>query len=196
VAIELEKILQHLTGHDGGRPRRLVWADFRPVSTPKSGTGQAHLAPRFDVRRSYAGRADPDGKHRLSDVQVIVTLNMNESWRVMGCETATLLRHQQGRYDITFVAARELCRRLLELELTPQSDAPPEVTSPDGIATQLLSMAVRLTGAARKDCRRWLDLYDREIRRKLDWGAQARWDDMIADAIALGKPLRNPRERS
>jgi hypothetical protein len=151
------------------------------------------LAPRFDVRRRYAGRPDADGKHRLSDVQVIVTLNMTESWRVMGCETATLLRHQQGRYDLTFVVARELCRRLLELELTPQSDAPLEVTSPDGIATQLLSMAVRLTSAARKECRRWLDLYDREIRRKLDWGAQARWDDMIADAITLGKPLRNPR---
>ena len=178
--IELRRVLDHMTGHADGRPRRLSWSDYRPLPVARFGTNTVHTVARFDVRRLCTGIADADGKHRLSDVVVMVRLDMSASWRVMGCETPALLHREQGRYDITFLAARDLCRALLELEVDPALTAR---RSQEEIARELLSEALALTRGARQSCERQLDLYERQISRKLDRGAQRRWDAVISAAL-------------
>ena len=90
-----------------GFVRGLSWDDFQgPEGT---GDEAAFTKARFDV--NWASTPSGSGLG-LTNVIVAVTMVRSESWVREGAQTASLLEHEQGHYDITALGARDLDRTL------------------------------------------------------------------------------------
>jgi hypothetical protein len=185
-----QEVLDHMTGHTAGQPTRLNWQlHFRQVQRPPQGNADAFTHVDFNPTYSFSSRADPDGKHRLSNVRVQVRMNQSRSWLVIGRGTPLLLRHEQGHYDITFLVARELCRRLLELEWDSAVLTAVGESSSTQIVARLRTDAERLCRSAQTESTRINTLYDDPARGSknangsINPQAQTRWDQMIQHAI-------------
>jgi len=186
----LQEVLQHTTGHTNGRPQQIEWrAHFTPVVMSRDGTSLASTHVDFSSAYGYSSRADADGKHRLTNVRVTVTMNRARSWFVRGREGPLLLRHEQGHYNITFSAARDLCRKLLDVEWDAAVLEALEKSSPARIMAQLRNEADALLRTARAESSRLNELYDDPARGaknadgSINPDTQGRWDRMVEHAI-------------
>lgn len=90
-----------------GFVRGLTWDDFQ--GPEGEGDEAAFTKARFDVNWSSASAGGGLG---LTNVIVAVTMVRSESWVREGAQTASLLEHEQGHYDITALGARDLDRTL------------------------------------------------------------------------------------
>lgn len=194
----LDEVLRHMTGHSQGRPTAIDWqTHFTREPQPRDGSSDAYTHADFQSHYSFSSRADRDGKHRLAGVRVTVAINKRESWYVAGRQTPQLRGHEQGHYDITFLTARDLCRRLLELEWDSDVLTAVGQSSPGQIVNRLRSDAREFESTARSDSRRLNRLYDDALLGAknpdgtINPNAQARWDQMINYAIQhdAGLPL-------
>lgn len=108
--------LQNLT-------RRVSWQDFKG-QVPANATHNAMIS--VSINFSGVGvRALPGGGVTLQDSLVVaVVLDQNASWARQGASrTADLLRHEQGHYDITALAARDMFIDLMQLKARTFSGA-------------------------------------------------------------------------
>ncbi len=116
-------------------------------------------------------------------------MNRSRSWYVNGRDTPLLLRHEQGHYNITFLVARSLCRRLLELEWDSAVLQATGQSSPQQIMNRLRTDGQQLGQNAQGESTRINDLYDspgqgaKNTDGSINPQAQARWDQMIQHAL-------------
>jgi len=190
VVFTTQEVLQHMTGHTGGRPQQINWqSHFTRVQHPRSGNDDALTHVDFRPTYHYSDRPDREGKHRLTNVRVTVSMNQARSWVVAGRETPLLLRHEQGHYNITFLVARNLCRRLLELEWDSSVLTAVGESSSRQIMNWLRTDADQLIRNAQTEATRLNNLYDSPIRgaKNVDGSInpnyQSHWDNMINHAI-------------
>jgi hypothetical protein len=180
------KLRTALEGHD----LSLTWGDFQgavPKSLPP-GEG-AYTEARFNLNFGYDyDTASKTTGYRITDVLVQVTLDRAVMWAVKSAQTAELLKHEQGHYDIVALVARDLYR-----ELTGWNSAkPPKRFRKD---TDLTSAANRLRRNAESLVRRLggagqqVGVYDNETNHGLDTKAQEKWDKGLAAARSSGSRL-------
>jgi|GEM_PF-1622275 len=113
-----QEVLKHITGHTGGVPTQLSWnTHFSQVRQPRIAGRDAFTSATFRASMAFTTKADSKGMIRFQNVSVTVSMDRGASWVVSGKQTAALLNHEQGHFNITWLAARELCRKLLEYEL-------------------------------------------------------------------------------
>ncbi len=185
-----QEVLQHMTGHSGGQPQRINWqSHFTRVQQPRSGNAEAFTHVDFRPSYRFSSRPDQQGKHRLTNVRVTVSMNKARSWYVVGRNTPLLLRHEQGHYNISFLIARNLCRRLLELEWDSSVLTAVGESSPQQITNRLRTDADQLSRNAQQEVTQLNDLYDSAGRGaknadgSINPSYQTRWDNMINHAI-------------
>ena len=85
----------------------VVWDDFQ--GDPQEGDEAAFTKAVFNV--SWASRSSGGGLG-LTNIVVAVDMVRAQSWVREGAQTASLLEHEQGHYDITALGARDLDRDL------------------------------------------------------------------------------------
>ncbi len=192
----LQEVLMHITGHSVGIPRQISWqGNFTRVQNSLQGNADAYTSVDFRPTYRYSSRPDRSGKHRLTNVRVTVDINRNRSWYVSGRDTTLLLRHEQGHYSITFLVARNLCRRLLELEWDSAVLTAIGESSPAQITTRLRTDANQLSRTAQSESTRLNRLYDDPVRGaknadgSINQAAQIRWDQMINHSIQYDTEL-------
>jgi Bacterial protein of unknown function (DUF922) len=106
-------------GHQGipmashGLVHHLRWSDFRRVSEPPDGEGDAQTLTVTQMHFRFLTASDDSWK--LTAVDVTLKLDAKGSWVIRGKETTKLLAHEQVHYDIAAVAARTLDARLRAL---------------------------------------------------------------------------------
>jgi hypothetical protein len=102
-----------------GFNRVLSWTDFTKVKglIPGKPTVGATTNTGFYVKPWGANRT-PDKKFVIKESTFLVTVEMNpgQSFVVAGRETPKLLQHEQGHYDISAIAARQIHKDALMLE--------------------------------------------------------------------------------
>jgi hypothetical protein len=92
-------------------PTSLEWRHFTPSAAIPAGE-DAHIDPRFDVPNRPLRQVD--GQFMLAETFQI-TVTPVARVRPGTSQTATLLAHEQGHYDIGLLAARVMARDLQNL---------------------------------------------------------------------------------
>lgn len=150
-----------------GFRRTLRWADFREVNqSPDPPHTARTVAPfrtsNFIIRKRAGGKYAID-PHSLTTT---VSIDSQASWRVKGQQTADLLRHEQGHYNISALASRDLLADLLAIE----GDDVAEVQS---AANDLVTAEQQLVNQVN-------DAYDEDVNCGTQHGTlapkQAQWD--------------------
>lgn len=184
--ITSHEVLARLTGHNNGQPQQIQWSvNFTAVRHSRSGTSHAFTHVNFRPRYSFPGPPDRDGIHRLGNVRVTVEMDRRRSWFVRGQENPLLLRHEQGHFSITWLVARHLCRRLLELEF----DSAVGDFSQRQIIDSLSADADEISRSAQTESTSLNGIYDGPVRGSknadgsINVEAQNRWDQVINQAI-------------
>ncbi len=175
-----------LEGHD----LVLAWSDFQgAVPNPRIPGEDAYTEARFDLAYDY----DYDTEHatqgyRINQVHVRVTLERAKMWAVASGQTAALLKHEQGHYDIVALLARDLFG-----ELTAWNAARPPKRfrkdvdlkrTADGLSRGVRTLAAQLAGLGQD-----VGVYDKQTNHGQDAKAQDRWDKGVAAARTNGTPL-------
>lgn len=147
-------------------PVLLTWPNFRPVQSLKKGE-DAHIDLNFDLQNRDFRKVD--GKFMLADN---LTLTVTPDARVLKSanQTADLLSHEQGHYNIGILVGRAMARELEQL-----SDA-----TPKGLATA----ASKIFDMHRLTRMRVVqDDYDTDTDHSQNKTEQTRWDGLIAAAL-------------
>lgn len=98
-----------------GFDARVTWSDFmvrdsRPLGIIENASIDTIVNPP-QYQASRAGRSS----FRLNDVIIEIQVDRTRSWVIAGCQTDSLLVHEQGHYDITAIATRELYNRVMNI---------------------------------------------------------------------------------
>jgi hypothetical protein len=175
-----------LDGHD----ETLDWRDFQgKAPASRSGGDDAQTEARFDVQYDYDW--DDDHRHRgyrVNNVQVTVVLDRASMWVVTASRTPTLLKHEQGHYDIVALVARDLFNELTGWE----SAKPPKrfrketdlKNAADGLSRRAKGLAARLSGTSSS-----VGVYDKQTKHGQDAKAQEQWDKALEAARTKGSRL-------
>lgn len=101
---------------------------------------------------------------KSADVKVFI--NTNESWVVTGKTTDYLLKHEQGHYDISVIAAQEFYRELFKLNASTSNDLNTSIqTLNDSIQQKIIDAN---------------DRYDIKTNHSQDKTKQDEWNKAIA----------------
>jgi len=100
-----------------GFPRTLTWNNFPNAATSHSPPHQAMTSASWAT--SGWSVHVVNNEYRVRGARVTVTLNSGSSWATPTAKaSASLLRHEQGHYDITGLIARDLIRKVLDLSFS------------------------------------------------------------------------------
>lgn len=160
---------------------RISWAnDFTRVnSAPDLSDESAYTEARFTDTHPYIQRAD--GKWVVVRANFVVSLSMNRtaSWVVSGSETAALLTHEQGHFNITALGARDFMNDVL--------------TAVGGTESDLLSQIDSARSSAQSLINSMNDMYDSDPNCGTDHGTDAanqqQWNLRINNAKTSGARL-------
>ena len=95
----------------------VTWRQFRPVrARPGRAAEDAFIKAKKNVSYDYAGSGR---SYRVTAVRARIWVQSSECWVVEGTETAYLLRHEQGHFDITALGMREEATRVGRVTGTP-----------------------------------------------------------------------------
>ncbi len=105
-----------------GHNQTLRWSDF-PGTPPAGETLDAYTSSTYNLNWGFApGRTD---EYRLANISVAVVLRRAQMWSRRSAQSARLLKHEQGHYDIVAMTARDLSTDLTALAsqvFTSESD--------------------------------------------------------------------------
>lgn len=151
--------------HVRASPVVLSWSDFTPVVT-LPGKEEAHTKVGFTLENKNF--VHKDGVYALADV----TLTVTPSVQVLKTanQTADLLSHEQGHYNIGILVGRAMARELEKLwDQDPKklADAAGKVYDKHRLT---LMKPVQ-------------DSYDGDADGSRNAAGQAKWDKLIADAL-------------
>ena len=181
-----QEVLKHITGHTGGVPMQLSWnTHFTQVRQARIAGRAANTDAPFRANMTFTTKPDTDGKIRFKNVHVTVSMNRGASWVVSGQQTAALLNHEQGHFNITWLAARELCRKMLEYELDASVLNATRSGSTAQVMQKLRQDFQEMERATQRDVDRLNVLYD--SMGQTNHGANARpqteWDRFLRYVI-------------
>lgn len=167
-----------------GWPRKLTWDDFRVVETARDDRHDrdAGFYSSFEVTDSEYKRPAPS-IFQVRTLTIQITIE-DDRWVRRGRQSAALLAHEQGHFDVTGLAAHTLARALFRLR----------ADSVDSLRKKGAQTAHDHAAL----CQRWNQQYDDETNHGLDKKAQRRWSDRIARAIeadhaSLDDPPDDPK---
>lgn len=172
-----------LEGHD----LTLGWADFKgavPASLPPGEA--AYTEARFDLAYDYEWDDERATQgYKVNHVHVKVVLARDRMWSVAAGQTASLLKHEQGHYDLVALLARDLYTELTgwnagksPKRFRKQVDLKRAV---DSRARDTRKLIAHLDGSSRT-----VGVYDKQTNHGLDATAQAKWDKVLGDARSKG----------
>ncbi|MBZ5622946.1 MAG: hypothetical protein LAQ69_30065 [Acidobacteriia bacterium] len=112
-------------------------------------------------------------------------MNRGSSWVVTSQQSASLLDHEQGHYNITWLVMRELCRQLLNDEWDASVLSATNTSSAAQVRDRFTTDFTRLSQAARSEVARLNILYDSvpETNHGANPIPQGRWDRMFQYVI-------------
>jgi hypothetical protein len=166
-----------------GWPRTVKWNEFtgtvptkssRTVSAGVLRAAKAHA--RFYCTYKHTS-ADRSGLVRLKNIRIKVRLNSSTSWSDTSMRTAALLKHEQGHYDITGLAGRDLARAMLDLGRVKKRAIKPTLRK----LKKNLDALVKKSDTA----------YDKGTVHGSDKKEQNNWTLDIQDVIKDGKALKD-----
>ena len=156
-------------------PPRLRWSDFRRVDAIPGSSEQARIAAEMSFPQPLKIERGGDGRYRLPAFTITVA---PEPSRTMARRSAgrsnSLLRHEQGHYDIVVLAARALAR---ELESMTASSAQALTRRVEDCVSKHTARAARLSEA-----------YDRKTEHGNDATEQELWIERIRAALEETDP--------
>jgi hypothetical protein len=94
----------------------IQWSKFKQLSAkPVDKDGDAETVSAYASSQISLARR---GKGIVaSSANVTIAINSHESWVVTGKTDPYLLKHEQGHYDITALAARQFYSQIMKLEV-------------------------------------------------------------------------------
>jgi hypothetical protein len=202
---------QQVLAHVSGFPRDLTWADFRRVPQSMMPPYYAHVATRLTATHADA-QLDPDGSYRWKRIQVNAIIDAASTWVVdswlqhaPAAQMAYLLQHEQGHLDICGLIARDLCRELLETEVsdavisvlqgvanTPQARLQAAINELHADAQRHYRDAETLYGRLESQTINGTlrdGQYERETRHGRNAAAQRRWTTLLNYSRTRDEPL-------
>ena len=176
-----------------GWPRQLTWSDFqeRSVRPPKV---EEHAQIKADIVREGGGIRWKDRGGQVwfapdaGDTPLAVRVTVieaetwvleggeDEPWSRRGVKSERLLRHEQGHFDLTGLAACKLYRQYTSNDL--------KASSQDAVVEEIRRLLKQIKQAAGELDER----YDHETEHGLDEQAQERWNRRIRKAIQEERP--------
>jgi hypothetical protein len=157
-----------------GWPRRIDWSEFQELSERPPGARESAQIDSVGLTSGLqAGREG--GRYRVTGLRIRVQVNLAGSWVVTAQKGDALLAHEQGHYDITGLASRDLLADLLALR-EPSIRALQEAMD-------------RTLAASRRRAQALSDRYDLDTAHGSDAAAQAEWQRRIERAIRDGAGL-------
>jgi len=186
-----------------GFPRNLTWSQFRPVTTSPSPPMQAQTSSSYRMNPWRA--VLKAGTYRVQGLRITVSLSASGCWAVNSARSsATLLRHEQGHYDITGLIARDLASSILDLSLDAsvvaalkdagktandhlryvQGQFQKSIVEYGRQAADLLGK-LQTNPATHSDGR-----YDVQTQHGVNAAAQARWDSLFSQVKSSGASFR------
>ena len=146
--------------------RLLTWADF----TGKPDNNSPYQANTYwQINYTLTGVNFIGDTAKLKGFSVTLTLNENKSWVKEGTQTASLLKHEQGHFDIGFICQQEIIKQInsgvfLKVDFQNKLKAIFSTTLEKYHAMQLK--------------------YDLETDHSKNEQSQDKWNDFIAKKIA------------
>jgi len=151
-----------------GWPRRIDWSEFQELSErPPGARENAQIDSVGLTSGLQAGREG--GRYRVAELRIRVQVNIAGSWVVTDRKSDALLAHEQGHYDITGLASRDLLADLMALR-------EPTVRALQEAMDRTLAASRRRAGALS-------DRYDLDTAHGSDVAAQTAWERRIERAI-------------
>ena len=150
-----------------GFNHNLRWNEFREVNQrPPNVSEDAEIFISFQPQFSY--RSQPNQACRVTTVNTNLSVNRSNSWVVKGRQSAQLLNHELGHYNITALGAREIHKRLSEITADQCSDIQTEANRIQReVQTKINQANIR---------------YDRQTNHGANSAVQTRWDNSINSA--------------
>jgi hypothetical protein len=172
----------------------LAWSDFQGTP-PASATRKAFTSTTFDIQTPFIFRVDGRTKKqtdfRVSGVTVDLTLERSKMWLQASAQTSTLLRHEQGHYEITALLMRDLESDLTALWQSKKTyptlnDLKKDV---DSIKQPILSLHTSMQSVANPKGGFIDGAYDQQTKDGTDAKVQASWNAAFTAARAT-PPVR------
>jgi len=167
----------------------LTWSDFRWGTPPAQTNYAAVTGYTFSVAQYKEevdkpverGPHDFTAKARLKNVKCRASFSPKDSWSKAGQQTAALLNHEQGHFNLAEVSARELCRDLKAIEVTGQGPDPVAAHNDALAKLRAKKKEVRAAAWAANDQRQ--KQYDDETKNGTIPTKQAEWDQKIQNLL-------------
>jgi hypothetical protein len=143
------------------------WSQFSNFSSrPSNKDEDAQISQQISFSNFELQRAR--GLLSIKDVNVVISLVSSECWVVSSQMSNSLLKHEQGHYDILALSARELFQALSGLSAAT--------------ARELQLAASRLQTSFGEHATRVNDRYDTQTDHSRNAAAQQLWDNRISSA--------------
>lgn len=153
-----------------GWPRQIAWNEFRNRSSrPRGEEEDAQIYVELVPGRFVSVREE--GQYRLGDMVFRMHVRRSHSWVVSSKKTTTLLKHEQGHYDIVGLFYRDMMPVLRRLRASSRQ--------------QLARELRRVVGEHHREGREFSDLYDEasETHHGRNTDRQQAWERLIQDCI-------------
>ena len=146
-----------------GTDTAIQWSNFNRLEQPPVGKDyDAETASQFSLEYLLVRKGNAVVV-KSADVKVFI--NTDNSWAVIGKRNDYLLKHEQGHYDITAIAAKEFYSGLMEL------------TAKDKNALQ--EKIRRLNHRLQKKIDNSNILYDEQTDHSRNKSAQGKWNKAL-----------------
>lgn len=163
----------------------LAWSDFRGgVPADRAAGDDAFTSASYSVQAGFTwtGR-DATKSYHIDTVQITVMLDRIAMWSVASKRTPSLLRHEQGHYDIVALAARDLYNDLMELK---KSSFASEDEAKDAVEAAKDPLALLI---GKLESNNGDGVYDTNTDHGMNAKNQEKWNNAFSKARTAGARL-------
>jgi len=135
---------------------RLQWNDFK---------GKPDNSQIYDASTESTVKCDLKGDNESITITVVCFFERSKSWVKKGKKNDTLLKHEQGHFDLAELYTRKLRKAMKEAKFTDKT-----------INTEFRKIYQKYVGDLKKE----QTLYDKETRHSIIYDKQKEWEARIA----------------
>lgn len=170
------------------KDRKLTWADFTgpvPTDAPQDRHAESHVGVhstwKISTKCEDVGKS---GKKKctatIDAVDAQAEFDPNKSWVKEGKQTDSLLKHEQGHFDIAEHFARKKKKQMENfLGQSESAVADDEQTAKDQATEKLEKKLMEVCDAIDKEEDAMQDAYDTQTKHGTDADQQKKWDEKI-----------------